>query len=121
MSRAGITFATAKARVAEKYGESITLLSYNGSNKPCTILCEKHGEVEVSTYTNLLYATKFGCPKCAEVSRKTKSAAAATKSAHVYKAQGDLIKTLLSFAQQPLSDAEFGKKARELAKEFLNG
>lgn len=122
MPRHFLTLKAAQIKVDEKYGEgTFKLLTFTSSHEPCQIECKVHGVVEVSTFNNFLRASRFGCPKCAEDSRRCRLKVFLKSAGIKRRERFTLVKSLLTLSQQPLSDAEFGKKARELAKEFLNG
>ena len=46
----------------------ITLKTYIGMHKSCTVHCEIHGDQEVSTF-NHAFKSKYGCPQCGMLKR----------------------------------------------------
>lgn len=73
-----ISFSTASERYTTKFPLK-SLKSFAGVDKPCTIHCELHGEVEAATYYSVMNS-KHGCPICGREASRRKSAARLTPS-----------------------------------------
>lgn len=54
---------TAANRYQSKFPEN-KLIEFRGADNPCVVLCHKHGEQTVSSFSNIV-RSQFGCPKCA--------------------------------------------------------
>lgn len=111
MPRAAFTLETAQQRLDERFPDSgVRLVSITKAKGPCEIHCPIHGVQRVPKLENLLHAAKYPCPKCG---RKMAAKKVSTAAFHVH-SYTDAVQQLLDIVQQPLSDAEFGAKVRQL-------
>nr|DAS32925.1 MAG TPA: Repressor protein CI [Caudoviricetes sp.] len=73
-----LTFEEAVARYESKF-QGKKLLTFNGVQQPCTILCPIHGEQQPKTYRSTMLS-KNGCPICGEDSIPSEESSSARHS-----------------------------------------
>lgn len=108
MARPTMTLASAQARLDAKFpGCDFRLTEYTTSERPVKLVCPKHGEVSVSSFSNLLRSA-YGCPKCGKAATGQPLGKISSSNARDAKA----FRHLQSLLHLP--DAQLGAEVRRL-------
>lgn len=116
MARPTMTLATAQTRLDAKFPErGLRLTSYTTSERPVTLVCPKHGEVTVSSYSNLMRSAA-GCPECGRELKDQSLRVQGQVQSKRFQALNQTHNRLQSLLDRlpELSDPELGAEVRRL-------